>query len=243
MYNYIFFLADSLEKVFPLVHPRIMPNGQDMPVFAGEIPAVQLVYTRQKEHTRVPPKPISISVKGSPAEAVLRSVELIPADFPAYETADDNYIITEPGLFPDLLKPLIKNEIIPVPGQYRSVWIDFPGIGGEAKGKYKIVISLSEDNKVIKELNFNFNVLGLPLPAQDIIHTHWFYADCLSSFYNTEPLGEEHWKIIEEFIKPMSSAYSVNMLLTPVFTPPLDTLVGGERPTIQLVGIKITNGV
>ena len=28
------------------------------------------------------------------------------------------------------------------------------------------------------------------------------------------------------------------MILTPIFTPPLDTAVGGERTTTQLVGIK-----
>ena len=28
------------------------------------------------------------------------------------------------------------------------------------------------------------------------------------------------------------------MLLTPVFTPPLDTAVGGERRTVQLVDVK-----
>ena len=32
------------------------------------------------------------------------------------------------------------------------------------------------------------------------------------------------------------------MLLTPVFTPPLDTAVGGERTTIQLVDIRVDNG-
>ncbi|MES9143981.1 glycoside hydrolase domain-containing protein, partial [Cutibacterium acnes] len=26
------------------------------------------------------------------------------------------------------------------------------------------------------------------------------------------------------------------------FTPPLDTKVGGERPTVQLVGVNVTNG-
>lgn len=32
------------------------------------------------------------------------------------------------------------------------------------------------------------------------------------------------------------------MLLTPVFTPPLDTEVGGERLTVQLVDVKLENG-
>lgn len=34
----------------------------------------------------------------------------------------------------------------------------------------------------------------------------------------------------------------INVLLTPVFTPPLDTAVGGERPTVQLVDITLENG-
>ena len=29
----------------------------------------------------------------------------------------------------------------------------------------------------------------------------------------------------------------INLLLTPIFTPPLDTAIGGERPTVQLVGV------
>ena len=29
------------------------------------------------------------------------------------------------------------------------------------------------------------------------------------------------------------------MILTPVFTPPLDTAVGGERRTVQLVDVKV----
>ena len=35
----------------------------------------------------------------------------------------------------------------------------------------------------------------------------------------------------------------INLLLTPVFTPPLDTEIGGERPTVQLVGVHLTGGV
>ena len=34
----------------------------------------------------------------------------------------------------------------------------------------------------------------------------------------------------------------MNMLLTPMFTPPLDTRVGGERKTAQLVDVTGTDG-
>ena len=36
--------------------------------------------------------------------------------------------------------------------------------------------------------------------------------------------------------------YGMNTILTPVFTPPLDVDVGGERPTIQLVSVSYNNG-
>ena len=34
----------------------------------------------------------------------------------------------------------------------------------------------------------------------------------------------------------------MNMLYVPLFTPPLDTEVGGERTTVQLVGVTRQNG-
>ena len=35
-------------------------------------------------------------------------------------------------------------------------------------------------------------------------------------------------------------SYGVNMLLTPLFTPPLDTAVGGERTCVQLIDVILT---
>ena len=40
----------------------------------------------------------------------------------------------------------------------------------------------------------------------------------------------------------MAAKNGINLLLTPVFTPPLDTTVGGERRTTQLVGVTKNNG-
>jgi hypothetical protein len=50
--------------------------------------------------------------------------------------------------------------------------------------------------------------------------------------------SEEYWRIVENFV-----AHAVkrgcNMILTPIFTPPLDTAVGGERRTVQLVDVAV----
>ncbi|GHV50813.1 hypothetical protein AGMMS49579_05010 [Spirochaetia bacterium] len=245
MYGCHFFLTGSLEKVFPLKQPHAMKDGKTIVVFGGEVPSIQLVYFREKmPGVNAPVKNFCVALSGTPVEARLRSVELVPADFPAYETADDNYLSTEPGLFPDLLMPLTSNEIRFMPGQYRSVWIDFPGITAADAGSYPVTIRISgkENEKQLDELHVTLLVLPVNMPEQKLIQTQWFHGDCLASYYHVQPLSEAHWKILDEFIKPMAGTYGINTILTPVFTPPLDTAVGAERPTMQLVDITFDKG-
>lgn len=52
-----------------------------------------------------------------------------------------------------------------------------------------------------------------------------------------ETFSEEHWAIIEKYVQT-AVKHGINMILTPLFTPPLDTEVGGERPTVQLVDVE-----
>lgn len=40
----------------------------------------------------------------------------------------------------------------------------------------------------------------------------------------------------------MASDHGVNMIITPVITPALDTMVGNEKPTVQLLDIACSNG-
>lgn len=51
--------------------------------------------------------------------------------------------------------------------------------------------------------------------------------------------SEEHWTITGNYLEN-AVRYGINMLLTPILTPPLDTGVGLERPTVQLVDIART---
>lgn len=86
-------------------------------------------------------------------------------------------------------------------------------------------------------MEFQLEILKALLPRQTLIHTQWFHTDCLSTWYGVEVFSEEHWKVIEQYVRT-AVRHGINMLLTPVFTPPLDTAVGGERPTVQLVDVK-----
>ena len=74
-----------------------------------------------------------------------------------------------------------------------------------------------------------------------MILTQWFHCDCLANYYNVPVWSEEHWRIVESFAAT-AARNGINMLLTPVHTPPLDTAVNGERTTTQLVDVFVKDG-
>ena len=246
MKNYEFYLAGSLEKVFWNRMPQVMEEGEKITILQGEVPALQLVYRGEPTPQEGPKPELTCEVKGFPTAARLRDVEPVPSAFPVNGEVDDNYLSREPGMFPDLLKPKRENKIVPIFCQYRSVWIDFPDTREVSAGVYpvEILISSGENISIEEEavtLHFSLEVLDCKLPHQELIHTQWFHADCLADFYHTQVFGDFHWKVIEEQIK-LAGELGINMLLTPVFTPPLDTEVGGERTTVQLVDIALQEG-
>jgi hypothetical protein len=63
------------------------------------------------------------------------------------------------------------------------------------------------------------------------------HYDCIAGAHGLEIFSEEHWQAIENYLS-VAVAHGINTILTPVFTPPLDTAIGGERPTFQLVEVE-----
>jgi len=240
MKNFEFYLAGSLEKVFWDRMPEVMKDGETICVLRGEVPALQLVYRGNPLPQEGEKPEVLCEVKGFPTAARLRDVEPVPSAFPVNGPVDDNYLSREPGLFPDLLKPKKDHKIVPVFCQFRSLWIDFPDTEEVQAGVYPVEILLSKGEERVT-LGFSLEVLENHLPPQKLIHTQWFHADCLADFYHTEVFSDFHWDVVAGQIR-MAGELGVNMLLTPVFTPPLDTEVGGERTTVQLVDISLKEG-
>ena len=259
MNQFEFFLTHSLEKVFPNKKPAMMQEGETITVLKGEVPAVQLVYKRTPGEVReFSRQPFILSIEGAPAPPRIRNVELVPSDFPSYDLADENYITTQPGLFPDLLTPLEGDIIFTLSDQYRAVWIDFPSLAEALPGRYTITVKAAaqknveipngttlvnpEAEKQQFSCSFTLNLLAAALPAQTLLHTEWFHGDGLSHYYNVPVFSPKYWQAVENFIAMAGEELGVNMLLTPVFTPPLDTAVGKERITVQLVDIAVQEG-
>lgn len=253
MTEYEFSLASSLQKVFPSRKPIPMSEGATLSLWRGTRGSVQLVYRRMDCQGEMPHQCFHVEVLGAPVACQMRKVRLIPSDYPCYGDYDAYYITTEPGLFPDLLEPVDSGEILPITRQYRSLWLTWE-IPEDAKpGDYEITVKVTAvkrkkiDNGLIYEdknaadlaceLRFILRVGAAELPAQSLIHTEWFYTDCLANYYGTEMFDERHWEIIENFIKA-AHRHGVNMLLTPALTPPLDTPKGSIRRIAQLVKIK-----
>lgn len=173
----------------------------------------------------------------------LRTVELAPAEFVNYHDADEFMLRMKPGLYPDPLFPL-NNErgLTGYPQQWRSIWVSVEIPVNAAAGIFDIavIITDSQGNSLARE-NFKLEVIPVALPDQTLIHTEWFHTDCLSTYYGVEVFSEQHWERIEQFIGTAVN-HGINMILTPLFTPPLDTEVGGERPTVQLVDVVQSSG-
>ncbi|MBP3604973.1 MAG: DUF4091 domain-containing protein [Clostridia bacterium] len=174
--------------------------------------------------------------------ATLRDVCNVPVERPTVEKAvgDEDYISKRPGLFPDLLRPLhYENSVICAPNLLASVWVEINIPEDISAGEYvlKFMLDASESGKGFAESVITVEVINAVIPKEDIYLTQWMHCDCLANYYNVEVWSERHWEIVENFAR-VAVKNGINMLLTPVFTPPLDTEIGGERRTTQLVGVK-----
>ncbi|MBP9989036.1 MAG: DUF4091 domain-containing protein [Ruminococcus sp.] len=145
---------------------------------------------------------------------------------------DDYYLRKESGLFPDLL---VESNSILTDGNYRSAWFEIKTDDAKS-GNHNIIISFCKDNEIIAECEINVEIINAELPEQNLIYTNWFHTDCLHTWYNVPVFSEDYWRITENFLKT-AAEHGMNMVLTPLFTPALDTAVGKERPTVQLVDV------
>lgn len=171
----------------------------------------------------------------------VRSVGNVPSELPVYESDCEFCERNEPGLFPDVLFPIENNRVLIKRQNYYALWITVDLPKDTDAGDYEIKIKLKKDGETISENIFCLHVINAVLPEQKLIYTQWFHSDSIANYYKIPVFCEKFWALVESFIKAAVHT-GVNMLLTPVFTPPLDTEIGGERLTVQLVDVKLENG-
>ena len=168
-------------------------------------------------------------------------IEHMPVRFPCHPARfDPDYLRKTPGLYPDLLTPMNMDETILVPrGAVFSLYGTVKVPADTAAGDYPITVTLTREDGEVTSVSFTLHVVDAVLPKQDFLVAQWVHYDCIADAHELEIFSEEHWKAIENYLK-MAVDHGINTILTPVFTPPLDTAVGGERPTVQLVDVEKT---
>ena len=225
-------LLSSLVKVFADEEIEA-PISRRASCLRGEVFSLQLAY---RSETMLRDLSVELS---SPLDRhiQIRTVGLVPSQFPGAHF-DDDVLRTTPGLYPDLLEPL--TDCLPAPpGQWRSLWITVRVPTRQSPGKRDIELNLLSGGRRVGGGTFALEILPATLPAQKLMHTSWFHTDCIATHYGDDVWSKAHWKRVGQFVDSAVD-HGINMLLTPLFTPPLDTQVGGERPTVQLIDVHIT---
>lgn len=239
MTKFTFQLVGAMEKILPDRQPRPLHAGVQRG-FLGEKLSVQLAYTCENDDLGGSNCSFIPRLRtDAQTQTALRRVELVPCGYPCHGTRDADYLVTTAGMYPDLLRPLRQDTPVKaIAAQWRALWLDVTA----AAGTHTITIELfTPDGVCLERLSFAVEVLGMQLPEQTLLHTQWFHADCLANYYHVPVFSEAHWNYIDNFMRS-AAEHGVNMLLTPIFTPPLDTAKGGERTTVQLVGVTRTDG-
>ena len=254
MSNKIFhlFTISSLEKVFadePFLSHEIVTHDT---MLLGERYSFQAAYCLENSTTLGKAK---LCISGTIADYVqIRQTGLVPSQLPNYPDGDDYVLRKTPGLYPDPLFPL-SSYITLIPEQWHSLWITIPADCPLPSGSYDLILTFYEQGPqegdgnahedasnagtLLGSCTYHLRRLNAVLPKQTLIHTQWFHTDCIANQYDIPVFSERYWELVERYMHS-ASLYGINMLLTPLFTPPLDTKPGGERTTVQLVDVYLT---
>lgn len=224
-------ILSSLEKVFS----DQKPNASDIKIISmlrNERMSFQAAFCPEKSGT------ITVSLGGTLAEkSKAYLVKDIPVGNACFDDADDYYLRKSSGMYPDYLLP--ADGVIAVEkDKWYSLWIEVSP-EGKFTGNNSAAVDIKGDMEAHAEIEIE--IINADLPKQELVYTNWYHADCLCNYYGIEPFTDEFWRINKNFIKTAAD-HGMNCILTPLFTPPLDTKVGEERKTVQLVKVKKRGG-
>ncbi|NLB39193.1 MAG: DUF4091 domain-containing protein [Clostridiales bacterium] len=235
--------VSALEKVFADEEPKDYPDVA-LTGFQNEVHSLQAAWcvTDDASEQNDPRQRVRLTLD-SAVPARVRRVTNVPVRFPCFPVHVGGYLRTTPGLYPDLLEDVTTTtHLRAYVNIWSAVWIDLEPTDSTKPGQYPLSLRMEDlDGNVLAEQTFSVEILPGALPPQEIIQARWLHADCLAQYYHVPVFSDEHFAILERFIAH-AVRRGVNMMLVPAHTPPLDTAVGGERLTTQLVGVARESG-
>jgi hypothetical protein len=189
----------------------------------------------------------------------------VPVTRADFVDSDDKFERKTPGLYPDILFARNTNSNVSdvadngffdyerwteqdeehllssIRDSYQALWFTVNENGQKVEtGKYfvKVLFYSAKSKECIGEESIELEVINAELPKQDLYYTSWFHCDCLADIYGIEIFSERFFEIMRSFVTEAAKV-GMNMILLPAFTPPLDTAMGKERKTAQLVSVTV----
>lgn len=233
--------VSSLETIFSY---ETATHIETAAAFRGERFSYQIVMLPEKSFRYQ----VDIKMPESVGAIKVYKLKEVMMDRPV-STADEKSVLLtqQPGLMPDILFPIEEdmNRLVFKKDEIKVLWVRIDVSKDAPEGTYPITVEFTPLKghywdpvaENISSTTFNLQVLPYTMPEQTIKYTQWFYADCIADYYGVPVYSERHWELIEAFIETAFDC-GINVILTPVITPPLDTANGIYRTNVQLVGIK-----
>ena len=220
----------SLVKVFSDEEPK--SNSYDrVSIFRNEKASLQIALMSDVDCK------LSVGINSELGENLKAYVvEELYSGLPLGKGQDDFTLRREPGYFPELLRPL-EGDIGLKANEWKSLWLSTESSDDLPSGEQKVEVSFKGEG-IDEKTELTFDVIDCDLPKQTLKYTNWFHSDCLATYYGVEVFSDRYWEIVKNYLKT-AREYGMNTVLTPIFTPPLDTRIGGERPTVQLIGVSV----
>ncbi len=159
-------------------------------------------------------------------------------DFPRNPGKCTDYLADRPGLMPDILEPLADRggrQILHA--GVNTFWAELETGADAQPGTYPLTLVVTSENGTEVRKELQVEVKDAALPEQKLLFTQWFHTDSIAMYHGVEIYSEEHWTLIDRYMA-MAAELGMNMILTPVIIPPLDTQPGTCRPNTQLAIIE-----
>ncbi|MBO5937224.1 MAG: DUF4091 domain-containing protein [Clostridia bacterium] len=220
-------ILSSLEKIYD---SDKMPEGayKGFSMLRNEKKSFQLAVETAEECE------IDLAYESTLKDMRIYTVEHIKSDLPMNKKNTDSYYrFSKSGYYPDLLLPF-EGKLKAKKG-ITVLWFEIDGASNDA-GRHRVDFTVDG-----KSVGVDIEIIDAELDFKDFVYTCWFHTDCLMSHYGFEAFSDEYWRVTANFLKT-AREYGMNCVLTPIFTPPLDTQKGKERPTVQLIDVTVSGG-
>ncbi len=202
-------------------------------LFPGETARVQITVTGDEGYTDA-----SLSLRGKLRRGVeWRRVGLVPAVIDAMPEHDEDYILRQDHLYPDVLETFDPQHIHGPAGVNQTFFLTLHDAPALAPGRYPMTVALKNGDQVVARARMTVCKMPQALPAQKCILTTWMHYDSFIHQHHVKLFTRDFYRLFASYLARAREG-GQNMILVPLFTPAFDTQIGGERLTAQLLDIR-----